>query len=203
MKNNFTQILGYNLDQSNYLYALCDWSTLIKKNMTLDDFIYMIKDFNVKIIQYRDKISDEALQKANLIYLQKKLNIPIIINDKIELINYASGLHLGQEDLSKIHKDKKIAVYLIRKKIKNKLLGLSTHNEKEILEANTLDIDYIGLGAYRTSSTKNVNKILGNNISYLAKISKKPVCAIGGVNMDDKIKNIAFNVVSSNLYKDK
>ncbi len=203
MKNNFTQILGYNLDKYNYLYALCDWETLLERNMNLDNFISMIKKFDVKIIQYRDKISDLALQKTNLIYLKKKVNIPLIINDKIELIHYADGLHLGQEDLSKIHKDKKIAILLLRKKMQNKLLGLSTHNEKEILEANTLDIDYIGLGAFRTSSTKDVKDILGHKISYLAKISKKPVCAIGGVHIDDKIKNIRFNVVGSALYKDK
>ncbi len=203
MKNNFTKILGYDLDKNNYLYALCDYSTLLQKNMSLDNFIFMIKDFNVKIIQYRDKVSSLELQKTNLIHLKKKLNIPLIINDQLELIKYCDGIHLGQEDLNKIHKDKKIALCLLRKRIKNKILGLSTHNEKEILEANTLDIDYIGLGAYRISNTKDVKSTLGNNISYLAKISQKPVCAIGGVKINDNIENITFNVVGSALYKDQ
>ena len=75
------------------------------------------------------------------------------------------------------------------------MLGLSTHNEIEILEANELAIDMIGLGAYKNTSTKDVSTILGSKISYLAKISKHPVCAIGGVKKEDIIENIRFNVV--------
>ena len=91
---------------------------------------------------------------------------------------------------------------MIRLKIKDKLLGLSTHNEIEILEANELHLDMIGLGAYKNTSTKDVSTILGDRISYLAKISKHPVCAIGGVKIDDVIENIRFNVVGSGFYED-
>ena len=42
-----------------------------------------------------------------------------------------------------IHSDKKIATKLLRARIKDKLLGLSTHNELEILEANSLE-GYLG-----------------------------------------------------------
>ena len=91
---------------------------------------------------------------------------------------------------------------MIRLKIKDKLLGLSTHNELEILEANDLPLDMIGLGAYKNTSTKDVSTILGSKISYLAKISKHPVCAIGGVKVDDIIENIRFNVVGSGFYED-
>ena len=44
--------------------------------------------------------------KKQIFIFKIKLNIPIIINDKIELIEFADGLHLGQEDFTKIHKDK-------------------------------------------------------------------------------------------------
>ena len=70
----------------------------------------------------------------------------------------------------------------------------------EILEANELDIDMIGLGAYKTTSTKDVSNLIGDKITYLAKMSNHPVCAIGGVSIDDKIENISFNVVGSGLY---
>ncbi len=58
----------------------------------------------------------------------------------------------------------------------------------------------IGLGAYKTTSTKDVPNLLGEKITYLAKMSNHPVCAIGGVNIKDKIDNISFNVVGSGLY---
>lgn len=197
MLTNFEKVLSFKLEAFNYLYVLCDYETLLKKNISLEKFIDLCKKHDVKIIQYRNKISALDEQKKHLLILKKELNIPIIINDKIELIDFADGLHLGQEDFFKIHKDKKLAVKLIRTKIKNKLLGLSTHNELEILEANELDLDMIGLGAYKSTNTKDVSTILGDKISYLAKISIHPVCAIGGVLKEDVIENVRFNVVGS------
>ena len=202
MLSNLEKALGFKLEAFNLLYVLCDYETLLKKNISLEKFIYLCKKKDVKIVQYRDKISSLEEQKTNLLYLKSQLNIPIIINDKIELIEFADGLHLGQEDLDKIHKDKKLAVKLVRLKIKDKLLGLSTHNEIEILEANELALDMIGLGAYKNTNTKDVSTILGSKISYLAKISKHPVCAIGGVKVEDIIENIRFNVVGSGFYED-
>ncbi len=200
MSNRFEEALGFELKASNYLYALCDFQTLIKKNLKLSTFVELVQKYDLKLIQYRDKVNPNEIQINNLIYLKKHLNIPVLINDKIELIEYADGLHLGQEDFAKVHKDKKLAIKFIRKKIGNKLLGLSTHNEVEILEANELDLDMIGLGAFRGTQTKDVDNILGDKIVYLGKISKHPVCAIGGVNIQDKIENISFNVVGSGLY---
>ncbi len=202
MSNRLEEILGFKPSISNHLYALCDYSTLLKKELFLLNFVKLAKKYDAKIIQYRDKINLTETQIENLQYLKKHLDVPIIVNDKIELIEYADGVHLGQEDFRKICGDKTVAVKLIRKRIGNKLLGLSTHNEYEILEANNLDIDMIGLGAYKLTSTKNIDNILGEKLSYLAKISKHPVCAIGGVNINDNIKNIHFNVVGSGLYED-
>ncbi len=201
MFSNLEEALGFKLEVSNLLYVLCDYETLLKKNISLDEFVVLCKNNNVKLIQYRDKILSIEEQKNNLLFLKSNLDIPIIINDKIELIYYADGVHLGQEDFDKIHLDKTLAIKLIRKKIGNKLLGLSTHNELEILEANDLDLDMIGLGAYKNTNTKDVSTVLGNKISYLAKISKHPVCAIGGVKKEDKIENITFNVVGSGFYE--
>ncbi len=202
MISNLEKALGFELKAFNYLYILCDYETLSKKNISLEKFVDLCKKNDVKLVQYRDKISSIEEQKTNLLYLKSNLNVPIIINDKIELIEYADGLHLGQEDFSKIHNDKKIATKLVRAKIKDKLLGLSTHNELEILEANELPLDMIGLGAYKNTTTKDVSTILGDKISYLAKISKHPVCAIGGVHISDKIPNIRFNVIGSGFYNE-
>ncbi len=197
MSSNLEKALGFNLEAFNYLYVLCDYETLLKKNITFEQYLEILKKYDIKLLQYRDKISSLEIQKQNLIFLKKNLNIPIIVNDKIELIDYADGLHLGQEDFSKFHNDKKIAIKLIRAKIKDKLLGLSTHNKLEILEANSLELDMIGLGAYRTTATKDISNILGDKLSYLAKISKYPVCAIGGVKVEDTIENVYFNCVGS------
>ncbi len=201
MSTRLKEVLGFAPNTSNYLYALCDYGTILKKNITLADFVKIAKKYDTKVMQYRDKINPIDIQIKNLKYLKEYIDIPIIINDKIELIDYAHGLHLGQEDIQKISLDKNLAIKLIRKKIGDKLLGLSTHNELEILEANDLDLDMIGLGAYRGTSTKDVDNILGEKLLYLARISKHVVCAIGGVYVDEEIENVHFNVVGSNLYE--
>lgn len=206
--SNFEKLLGFNLEAfEKRIYALCDYETLLKKNISLDEFVKICLKYDVKLIQYRDKVSKIEKQKQNLLYLKTSINVPIIINDKLELLEYCHGVHFGQEDLFILKnekfkvKDEKLVFKLLRKKYPNKLFGLSTHNEIEILKANELDIDMIGLGAYRNTSTKVVPNILGDKVSYLAKISKHPVCVIGGVKKDDIIKNASFNVIGSNLYE--
>ena len=124
MLSNFEKALGFELKAFNYLYVLCDYETLLKKNISLENFVNLCKKNDVKVLQYRDKISSIQEQQTNLLYLKSELNIPIIINDKIELIEYADGLHLGQEDFLKIHKDKKIAIKLIRLKIKDDIANI-------------------------------------------------------------------------------
>jgi len=187
------------------LYALCDVQTLLKRNISLEEFVNIAIKNDAKIIQYRDKINDITTQEKNLKFLKQNTNITIIINDKLELLKYCDGLHLGQEDLIRVKKELKIKDDILFFKFLKKLyptamFSLSTHNEIEILHANKLELDYIGLGAYRATSTKDVSNILGENISYLAKISKHNVGAIGGVKLDDKIENIYYNVVGSDLY---
>lgn len=208
MTENYLQGVLCQESTKTPLYALCDYETLVKKKISLEEFVIMVKSHNVKILQYRDKHNSPEIQKKHLTLLQSLVEIPVIINDAIELLETADGLHLGQEDMVRILKenikvqDPKLLFKMLRKKYPNKLFGVSTHNEIEILKANEWDLDYIGLGAYKNTSTKEVSTVLGDKISYLAKISQHPVCAIGGVKIDDYIPNIAFNVVSSDLYHD-
>jgi len=207
-RDQFKEYSALNRLQSSKLkpsiYALCDYELLLKYDTNLEEYLDICKKYQVKVIQYRDKINSISVQKDNLIYLKNNCNLPIIINDKIELIDYADGLHIGQEDLDTfIKNNRQVSLKLIRKKIGNKILGLSTHDEIEILEANSLDIDYIGLGAYRTTTTKDVKNQLGEKLPYLAKISKYPVCAIGGVKLNDILDNTSYNVIGSGMFNNK
>jgi thiamine-phosphate pyrophosphorylase len=183
------------------IYALCDYQTLKKFDISLKMFIEICKQYDIIYIQYRDKINSLEIQKKNIVFLKQNTNIPIIINDKVELLQFADGIHLGQEDITTfIGSDKGTSLKILRKKNPNKIFGLSTHNEIEILEANNLDLDYIGLGAYRVTNTKNISNIIGYNISYLAQISKHPVGIIGGVKVDDYIEYVSYNVIGSALF---
>ena len=114
----------------------------------------------------------------------------------------ADGLHMGQEDLTALNSNFNAAVKLLREKIGNKILGLSTHNLEEIEVANSLNLDYIGLGAYRATSTKDNVQISGASLLEIAKKSAHKVALIGGVTVYDNFNNypqIYYRVIGSNL----
>ena len=123
------------------------------------------------------------------------------MNDAYDLIEFCDGVHLGQEDLKSIDEDIGKAIKIIRNVIKDdKILGVSTHNEEEVLQANEMDINYIGLGAYRDTSTKkDVSVVLGDSIETIAAKSKHLVAAIGGVKLDDNFQHITYHVIGSGL----
>jgi len=182
------------------LYALCDQELLDSKGISIDEYIKVANDNSAEIIQYRNKSGSIDFIKSQLIKIRKLFSGFLIINDNYELISFCDGVHLGQEDLLVIDKDIFKAVKILRKAVGNdKILGISTHNEKEILEANKMDLNYIGLGAYRNTQTKNVSNILGNKLESIASKSIHPVGVIGGVKMDDKFTNITYHVIGSGL----
>lgn len=183
------------------LYALCDQDMLDKRGISIEDFIDIAKVHNAEIIQYRNKSADIAYIKKQLIKIRQMYKGFLIINDAYELADFCDGVHLGQEDLKAIDSDIKKAVSKVRNIIKNdKLLGISTHNEEEVIEANSLDVNYIGLGAYKDTDTKNdIRAVLGESLDAIASKSTHKVGAIGGVSLNDKFNNVTYNVIGSGL----
>jgi len=165
-------------------------------------YAHFLNNQNILIAQYRNKKRGSTV-KEDLKLLKRHYKGTLIINDYIDLIEFADGLHLGQEDLLKFNVDKKRALKEIKEKIGSKPIGLSTHNVKEVEEANTFaELDYIGLGAYRQSFTKNDTTIGGKELLKVAQKSKHKVAIIGGVRLDDDFHAtpaIHYKVIGSNL----
>ncbi len=185
------------------LYALCDQDMLNEKEISLETFLDIAKSHNAEVIQYRNKNADIAFIKEQLIKIRRQYDGFLIVNDAYELVEFCDGVHVGQEDLKKIDEDISKAVKILRSVIKeDKILGISTHNEQEVLQANTMDLNYIGLGAYRNTSTKkDIINVLGKNLDTIAAKSKHHVAAIGGVKLYDKFEHAVYNVIGSGLLK--
>ncbi len=184
------------------LYALCDQDTLSDRGLSLQDFVDLAKKHQAEIIQYRNKNGDEETIKKALIELRKHWDGFLIVNDKYELIPFCDGVHMGQEDLLCIDEDIQKSVTTVRELIgPDKILGISTHNEEEIKIANNMDLNYIGLGAFKQTSTKDVTNILGDTLDILAAKSKHKVAAIGGVKLSDEFENVSYLVVGTGLYE--
>lgn len=183
------------------LYALCDADFLVEKGISLPEFVNRASELNGEILQYRNKNGDIASIKTDIILLRQLWNGYLLINDHYELSPFCDGVHIGQEDLYAIDADPEKAIKILKLSIGNdKIIGLSTHNAQEISIANKLDINYIGLGAYRATSTKADAKVLGETIDSLASQSKHPVAAIGGVRLDDTFREVTFHVIGSGLF---
>lgn len=183
------------------LYALCDQDLLDNRGISLEEFIEIAKEQNAEIIQYRNKNSDITFIKQQLIRIRKVYDGFLIVNDAYELIEFCDGVHVGQEDLKEIDEDVFKAVKILRSVIKkDKILGISTHNEEEVLQANEMDLNYIGLGAFRDTNTKdNITDILGNKLDDIASKSKHFVAAIGGVKKDDTFIHVRYHAIGSGL----
>jgi len=184
------------------IYALVDKETLTQKGVSLVSHLEHLKAFkNIPILQYRNKSGTLEEKKLDLFTIRKYYRGILIINDTMELIEYADGLHIGQEDIRKYSDDLIQAVQMIRQKIGKKILGLSTHDKDEILESNMLDLDYIGLGAYRATNTKSEVNVGGKDLLEAASHSKHPVGMIGGVRLDDTFDApVIYKVIGTGLY---
>ena len=101
-----------------------------------------------------------------------------IVNDdpKIALELGADGVHIGQDDVSPRE---------IRKRFPEiGIIGLSTHNLKQVEKAREEKIDYIGVGPVYATSTKEIpDPTLGlDKMRAMIELSPCPAVAIGGIN---------------------
>jgi len=184
------------------IYALLDAEGLRRSGLDIAEAARAIESLQVPIAQYRNKEADTATLRRDLETIRRYFHGQLIINDHPELIDAADGVHLGQEDLARIDSDLMQAVEKVRRMIGEKILGLSTHNAAEIAVANTLDLDYIGLGAYRSTGTKKDAVVRGKALLEIARASLHPVAIIGGVRMEDHFDPpIYYRVLGSALWE--
>lgn len=135
----------------------------------------------VTMVQVREKHGDlrAFIERAMAVKtILQGTGVPLIINDRVDvaLAVDADGVHLGQSDMQ---------VETARRLIGNdKLLGLSIENEQQLIAAEHLPLDYIGLSAIFATATKtNIKKEWGiDGLSNAVLQSSLPIVAIGGIN---------------------
>ena len=108
------------------------------------------------------------------------LGIPLIINDRIDvaLAVDADGVHIGQSDMPY-----ETARALLGKE---KIIGLSVETMEEVIAANALDVDYIGISpVYATPTKTDTLTPFGlEGIEEVMRLSRHRCVAIGGMNRD-------------------
>lgn len=138
----------------------------------------------VRIIQLRAKDSPakDALNAAMALKsLAGEFNSTFIVNDRIDiaLLSGADGVHIGQDDI-RINDARKLLG-------PDSIIGVSTHNIQEALEAESLGANYISFGPIFPTATKK-DAEAPKGVELLKEITGKtkvPVVAIGGITMDN------------------
>ena len=137
----------------------------------------------VDIIQLREKndSTELFLQKARqLIEITDKYNIPLIINDHIEVAEKvnSAGIHVGNSDTPPIQ----LRQHLF---IKNKMIGYSIEHLSQLDNEQTAVSDYLGISPVFKTETKTdtVTEWGLEGISKIRQLTEKPLVAIGNIHL--------------------
>lgn len=135
----------------------------------------------VTMVQLREKECSTAEFIALARELKRTLiplGIPLIINDRVDvaLAVDADGVHIGQSDMPY-----ETARALLGK---DKIIGLSVETMEEVIAANALDVDYIGISpVYATPTKTDTLAPFGlEGIEKVMRLSRHRCVAIGGMN---------------------
>lgn len=137
-------------------------------------------------LRYKNKAIEEVRTLAKMVQkICRAYDATFIINDHLQVASEinADGVHLGLDDIS---------VMEARILLKNKIIGGTANTLKDVLQRVNEKCDYIGLGPFRFTVTKEkLSPILG--IEGYQEILKElkyknieiPIYAIGGIEIED------------------
>lgn len=138
-------------------------------------------------LRFKNKPHNQVLTLAEQVKtLTEQYNSTLIINDSIDIANYvnADGVHLGLQDA-----DISLARSILGS---DKIIGGTANTFQHIKQRVAEKCNYIGLGPFRYTETKqNLSPILGlaGYHSIMSQISTEestiPIYAIGGIQLDD------------------
>ena len=139
----------------------------------------------VALLQYRRKQRADPAEARQLAALARRYRVPFIVNDDLELALAldADGLHLGRDDGD---------LAAARSALPGKLLGASCYDRVELAQrAVAAGANYVAFGSVFPSATKPA--AVRAPLSLLAAGSELgvPVCAIGGISLDNAPQAIA------------
>ena len=134
------------------------------------------------MIQYRGKtetsrrLFEAGCEMAELVHRAGGI---FIMNDRADLarLTGADGVHIGQEDLP---------VELARRVLlPGQWLGVSTHTQAQIEEAEASSSDYIAFGpVFNTASKERPDPVVGlDRLRQVRGLTRKPLVAIGGITL--------------------
>ncbi len=136
------------------------------------------------LLQYRHKTASDALraeQAAALLALCRRLNVPLVINDHVQLCEQldADGIHVGGTDAS---------VAEVRARVgRDKIVGASCYGDLQLARhAAAAGASYVAFGGFYPSRVKKYEVSTPPDIitRALAELAV-PLCVIGGMTVEN------------------
>ncbi len=161
------------------LYLILD--PAVAGSRSLADIASTALDAGVRLFQLRMKTAKTGKlyeMAAVLGLLVQRGRGIVIVNDRVDVARVigADGVHLGQEDVPLADARAILGP--------GRLIGVSTHNLAQAVEAEAGGADYIGFGPiFPTATKENPDPVVG--VAGLREVRTRvriPIVAIGGIN---------------------
>lgn len=161
------------------LYAILDADTVERRGLDLFEVATIWRDAGVGIVQYRDKVSSSLQVMSNAVRLRQIFSgssTVFVLNDTPALAHDAGVLatHIGQTDGT---------VDAALRSVD--FVGISTHNEREVIAANETGATYIAIGpVFATATKRNAEPVVGlEGVRRARALTDKPLVGIGGITL--------------------
>jgi thiamine-phosphate pyrophosphorylase len=166
------------------LYPIADKATLDARGMSVREFAHSLARSGVGILQYRDKYGTQeaVLQAATEIAEEfAARSCFLIMNDHPELAREMGwGVHVGQNDMTPAEAHRIMGRH-------RGVIGVSTHNDPQILVAEAGVADYVAVGpVFATDSKVDAEPVVGlDGVRRARALTSKPLVAIGGITREN------------------
>jgi len=153
-----------------------------------------------RLVQVRNKKAGarEFLSQVERILSFAPSDGRVVVNDRVDvaLLAGAAGVHLGQTDLPPVAARQILGP--------GRIIGFSTHNLEQAVEADSLPVDYLAVGPVFATSTKdNPDPVVGiEKLAIICRAVKKPVVAIGGITLDNAKAALSAGAASVAVIRD-
>jgi thiamine-phosphate pyrophosphorylase len=165
-------------------YAIVDANVLNKYGIAVADLACELRDAGVTLLQYRDKSGrPQAILRAaaEIAAAFDGSSARLIMNDRADLTVLAgwSGVHIGHLDVSPTDARRVLGA--------GRMIGVSTHNDEQVIAEDAGEADYIAVGPVFGTSTKlDAEPVVGlEGVRRARALTRKPLVAIGGITREN------------------
>lgn len=160
---------------------------LCKGNLVIAVKELVEKGFSFIQLREKDLSAKELFELAQAIYAIIKGRAKLVINDRVDIakVLYVQGVHLGSNSLPP---------NVVKRHFPELLVGISIHSLAELESKDGYDYIFFG-NVFETDCKPGLRGKGLEALKEVVKVAKKPVYAIGGINLTN-----VYSVLESGVY---